>query len=108
MTIICPCCFQPAPEIPPHVLELIPKTQTGRTIINALARVYPSTISSDRLVDLIYSGAILPGDPENCTRRHVERVRKALSGSGWTIINEAGKGMGVRAQYRLAKVEESK
>lgn len=105
MTIICPCCGGRAPSIPVRALEAAPVTSTGRLIVGALIRAHPNVIPSDRMVDLIYAGAIIPNEPEKCMRDHLDRARRSIEQCGWTIVNTMGKGRGVRAEYRLMPLE---
>lgn len=76
-------------------------------VATAIVRVLmrgPSTIL--QLVELVYGSAPdVPEFPENSIQSTLVKLRRSLSGIGWTIGN-SGPGHGGGSVYLLAEVEE--
>lgn len=108
MRILCPTCRQPLVdhEIPVEMLVGLDFTPKERAVLRALAEVYPSSLSTERVIFALY-GDDVDGGPVTADRavhQFISRIRKRLPAYGWNIPKSQG-GRGSKGFYRLARIE---
>ena len=106
MTHQCPTCGHEVDEVPVEALCDGKMSAGQRKIVEALALVYPRSLTMPQLVDSVYANDI-DGGPDNAAGvLHILicRLRKKLPQLGW-IIPKNKSGAGNFGRYRLEKIE---
>lgn len=99
----CPCCGQHIDELPMNALAELPLPIVPRTIANALLKVYPRTISSDKLLSEVYTIHNEPEYARTALSVQLGKLRTHIEPYGWTVTNRKT-GRGNKAQYKLEKL----
>lgn len=84
----------------PSDLLTVPLSIVRRTIVKRLIKSHPRPVSSDDLIDTVYSNVRDGGpmNPRSTLIVHMTYLRRALKQHGWTIPRAKS---GVTALYRL-------
>ncbi|MER9355534.1 helix-turn-helix domain-containing protein [Mesorhizobium sp. M0514] len=108
MIALCPCCNRPmeAGRAPIDGLAGAALTNQQRQMVAEMVRVYPKSVSRDRLFDILYQ--LDPdGGPESISNNvavRIHKIRKVIERFGWTIPKQHG-GTGIKGFYRLAPLD---
>lgn len=105
--VLCPTCGS---EIKDERTELralmgLRISTMPKSILRELIDVWPGSLTTERLVWLIYRGEMEPDGAVKNIHVFIHRLRKLLDGTGWSITNKAGmgSGRGWKAEYALEK-----
>lgn len=102
----CPCCGQETELRSPDEVARIPALSNGeREVVKVLVSAYPRNLTSREIGERIYSGIWNggPDDPAAVVRQQLNRIRRKLSGTGWTV----GNGKGLRFEGETLRMLEA-
>lgn len=105
--VFCPTCGS---EIKDERTELralmgLKMATMPKAILRELIAVWPGSLTTERLVWLIYQGGWEPESAEKNIHVFIHRLRKILEETDWSITNKGGMsgGRGWKAEYALEK-----
>lgn len=104
MSISCPVCGGHLAQVPVEVLLDIRLPNQNRFVLQELIRLYPRSVSKDRLLDALYGHVRTPAAEGNGLNVILSRLRKELQPYGWTV-SSARDGFGASTGHGLKPVK---
>lgn len=101
----CPCCGQQTTDISVTGLADVQLSFARKSVLRRLIEAYPRSVSSDALLDAVYSGARIPEHPREVLAVQLTMIRRIIEQYGWTIPRSGG-GQGNHAYYKLCRTDE--
>lgn len=105
--VLCPTCGSEIKGERAEVRTLmgLKMATMPKAVLRELIGVWPGSLTTERLIWLIYRGEMEPDGAAKNIHVFIHRLRKLLQGTGWAVVNKSGMGggRGWKAEYSLEK-----